>query len=929
MWRPFSERRSSSLACLPFCCVLSLLTIGAPLAGQGSIPAHTAAVTVPVGGTPQVIVLRLEVRVRDLTLGLIEALHLEEFIDPAISTVSQNVVLLDVAALARLLEYTPEQVRDFCSRLKRQAGNRQLKRVWPCHATADQAASVLAVPLEIDVANAAIVARGDAQLPVLRRALLRRSALTVVPSAWSGPSNREPAHHSMPVPAADADIRLVRQRAITQVDYQLHWQRHARHLLPFDRSNRHIGDEAAWSGVGNVQLRRGLFGGALAVDLAGGSGMAPESRWQWTFRDATLGRPMRSWQVGAVSSNGPVPREIWGLAFGLPMEEVHSRRDVLVSHRAQPAWDYVALVGDRVMAGELTADGRVQFRVPIVGEASSYQLVTLAPDGREQREWRLAHGLPAMGAGGRVRHRSSVGRCRTIAPAQYTLVASGGQPCQWHASTDWRWQLHDRAELQAGTEWADGRVTPFAGLRTTPHPSWVLAGSAQRSTNRRVVEDGDAPTVASSSEPVQGNVSLLWQPSPVRQVQAEWLRSSVQDVRRLHWMQALPGPARGLLLGAWWSESRMGASVVSLGRLNISSTRGGARLEIFAQHVGARSSSGRMEAQGQPPSRQTQFGTGTQFTPRWQRPGDRPWWVRASVARDAMPSIGAWQHDLRVNTTLAGADIEVAQTGSATGWRWSVLVAPRTLRTRMATSLSGPLRAPNARSGGSPARTAGSQVQGLSAAGGIALDGGRWRLAAERTADLAAVESRVFLDLNGNGVMDASDRPLGDVLVTSGSQRRTSDAVGRVLMSGLTGREPVELTVDLASLEQPCWVSAHATRRVQLATAHVRLVDLPIRYGVLIEGHVLRGDSSGATTAPDRLTLLSASGTHHVVDVMPDGWFSTPALMPELWTAMLHDGLDSARVVLDLRTESGESPPGAPSPLSASCRPRQLTLRFP
>jgi hypothetical protein len=886
----------------------------------------------PAGGTPRVIVLRLEVRVRELSLGLIEALHFEEFGDSAVATSAQDMVLLDVVALAKRLEYTPQQVRDFCARLKRQAGNGQFKRLWPCHATAAQAAAVMAVPLEIDVANAAIVARGDAQLPVLRRALLRRSALTATPAARSGPTSRDAARNTSPDPAAAASTRQVRQRAITQVDYQLHLQRHSSHLLPYDGGDPRISYEAEWSGIGSAHVRRGLLGGALAVDLGGGSGLGPEVRWQWTYRDATLGRPMRSWQLGAVSSNGPVPREVWGVAFGLPMEEVHSRRDVLVSHRAQPAWDYVALVGDRVMAGERTADGRVQFRVPIIGEASSYELVTMAPDGREQREWRLAHGLPTMGAGGRVRHRSAVGRCRTTASALYTLVAPGAQACQWHASTDWRWQVHDRAELQAGSEWIDGRVTPFAGLRATPHPSWVFGGSAQRTPTLPSVDDDGGPrpqAIRQSPIPVQGNVSLLWQPSPARQVQAEWLRSSVQEVRRVHWTQPLPGPARRLLLGAWWSESRVGASVVSLGRLSVSSTRGGSRLEVFAQQVDARAASGRAVAPRLAPSRQTQFGTSTLLTPRWQRSGHRPWWVRASVSRDAMPASGAWQHDLRVNTALAGADIEVAQTGGAAGWRWSVLVSPRTLRTRMATSFSGPLRSPAARPGDTPARTSGAQVLGLSAAGGIAVDGNRWRLVADRMADLAAVESRVFLDLNANGVMDASDRALAEVLVSSGSQRRTSDAAGRMLMSGLTGHEPVDLTIDPSSLEQPCWVPVHATRRVQLATAHVRVVDLPIRYGVLIEGRVLRGDSSAAVAAPQQLTLLSASGTRHVVDVMPDGWFSTPALMPELWTAMIDGESDRARMVLDLRAESRGSTGSGPSQPTASCTPRQMTLRFP
>ncbi len=80
---------------------------------------------------------------------------------------------------------------------------------------------------------------------------------------------------------------------------------------------------------------------------------------------------------------------------------------------------------------------------------------------------------------------------------------------------------------------------------------------------------------------------------------------------------------------------------------------------------------------------------------------------------------------------------------------------------------------------------------------------GKWRTSSESQATAGHVSARVYRDRNGSGTFDEGDEPLSGVAFRAGRRKLEgrSGADGRVLLSGLPVGEPVEITVDSASLE--------------------------------------------------------------------------------------------------------------------------------
>jgi hypothetical protein len=919
---PFSEgwpwRAIRGGAVLLAFCVSPVKALGAQSvlgaqAARGGLA--TFALSTTHSSAPEVIVLRLEVRVRDKSLGLIQAVHVDPMGDTSVAVPAQDLVLLDVAALARHLEYAPQDIRQVCANLTRQAAHPMLKRQWPCHATIDHAAALLKVPLEIDLPNAAVVARGDADLPVLRRERLRQSAMQQRREA-----SQAAALELRPSPVIPrSSMESASQRATTQLDYLLHVQREAN--APGTTNVTVSG--SSFSTMGSAQIRRGLFGGTMAADIAGGGGMSLDARWHWSHRSVRNGEAVRTLQLGIVPTVGPVSRELWGLAFGSPSEETHQARSRLVSHAAQPDWEYMALAGDRVLAGERSVDGQVQFRVPITGETGIYDIVAMAPDGREYRETRLAHGLTAMPAGERVRHRTTIGRC--ITPTQNSRRASMvvERGCRWHLSTAWQWRFDSRSEVHLGTEWVDGSWAPMVGYRSTPHPSWVVSANAQwmlaspRADSRHGEATAASVPAGGAADSWRASVKMLWQPSPTQQIHSDWSRTPGFEVRRLHVLQNLPGPAERLQFGGWWSDTRIGANALSIGRIGLSTNQRANRLETFVELQRSRFSA--LDAT----TSASQVGVSVMTTSASHWSGSRPWWLRATLARGVAGMQRAWQHDIRVNMALPSADVEVAQTRGGGGWRWMVLVAPKLVRTRLASSLSGPMNL--SRQAQERHAMSAQHVQGMTVSGGASFDGRAWHFAADRLADHATVEARVFLDRNGNGVLDASDTPLPDVVLSTGSHRQASDVKGIARISGVNGREPVDVAIDVSTLEQPCWVVATESRRLQFAAAHIRRVDFPVQRGTLVEGRLASGMQDSSRPLPENITLVSSRGRRVIVDLHSDGWFSTPALVPDEWTVVVGSGVTAVSIPLDLRTISHNGGSGSTTP----CAPHQVVVTIP
>jgi hypothetical protein len=88
----------------------------------------------------------------------------------------------------------------------------------------------------------------------------------------------------------------------------------------------------------------------------------------------------------------------------------------------------------------------------------------------------------------------------------------------------------------------------------------------------------------------------------------------------------------------------------------------------------------------------------------------------------------------------------------------------------------------------------------VSAGGGVAFGGGGLVATPFETMGRGGVAGRVFYDENGNGVMDAGERPAAGVPVAVGGERAVSDAAGQYRAWGLPPYAVLPLGVDTLSL---------------------------------------------------------------------------------------------------------------------------------
>ena len=117
---------------------------------------------------------------------------------------------------------------------------------------------------------------------------------------------------------------------------------------------------------------------------------------------------------------------------------------------------------------------------------------------------------------------------------------------------------------------------------------------------------------------------------------------------------------------------------------------------------------------------------------------------------------------------------------------------------------------------------------------------GQWRFDALPKADSGATSVRVFLDHNGNGVMDAGEEPIENVALTVNGSRapvRTND-VGVALLDRLPIRQNVNIAVDTQTLEDPSWGPQRKGVRLVPRPGRVAEFDFPVVLTSEIDGTI-------------------------------------------------------------------------------------------
>jgi hypothetical protein len=146
---------------------------------------------------------------------------------------------------------------------------------------------------------------------------------------------------------------------------------------------------------------------------------------------------------------------------------------------------------------------------------------------------------------------------------------------------------------------------------------------------------------------------------------------------------------------------------------------------------------------------------------------------------------------------------------------------------------------------------------------------------------------RVFLDANANGRFDRDEQPLPGVRIVVGPVYATSDSSGTYHAWDVLPFEPVEVTVDSASLASPLWVPAFAVSQVEPSPNRYRQLDVPVLPGGTMEGKVLTPDGALASGGLVLVLHHAASGERRVLTTFADGTFYAIGLRPGEWQLRL------------------------------------------
>lgn len=196
----------------------------------------------------------------------------------------------------------------------------------------------------------------------------------------------------------------------------------------------------------------------------------------------------------------------------------------------------------------------------------------------------------------------------------------------------------------------------------------------------------------------------------------------------------------------------------------------------------------------------------------------------------------------------------------------------------------------------------------------------KWRYSALPKADNGAASARVFLDNNGNGVMDPGDEPIENAAMTvnGGRTQMRTDADGRAWIDNLPVRQHVDIAVDTQTLEDPYWAPQRKGVRLVPRPGRVAELDFPVVLTSEIDGTVYLIEGGGRRGIGDVVlelldsrrslvsTTKSSSDGYYVVPAVPQGRYYLRVSPEQLRKLELSDpGLREITVLPDGRFING------------------------
>lgn len=158
----------------------------------------------------------------------------------------------------------------------------------------------------------------------------------------------------------------------------------------------------------------------------------------------------------------------------------------------------------------------------------------------------------------------------------------------------------------------------------------------------------------------------------------------------------------------------------------------------------------------------------------------------------------------------------------------------------------------------------------------------QWHFDALPKADGGAASVRVFLDDNGNGVMDPGEEPIENVAMTVNGSRAPvrTDAAGIVWLDRLPISQPVDIAVDTQTLEDPYWMPQRKGVRLVPRPGRVAELDFPVILTSEIDGTVYLVEKTSRRGMGDVVIELLDLDSKVVsaIKSSSDGYYIIPAV---------------------------------------------------
>ncbi|MCI4430656.1 MAG: carboxypeptidase regulatory-like domain-containing protein [Burkholderiales bacterium] len=157
-----------------------------------------------------------------------------------------------------------------------------------------------------------------------------------------------------------------------------------------------------------------------------------------------------------------------------------------------------------------------------------------------------------------------------------------------------------------------------------------------------------------------------------------------------------------------------------------------------------------------------------------------------------------------------------------------------------------------------------------------------WRFSAQPKADTGAASVRLFVDSNGNGVMDDGEEPIQNASLTVNGNRTPvkTGANGVAWLEHLPIRQRVDIAVDTQTLEDPYWLPQRKGVSLVPRPGRVAELDFPIILTSEIDGTVYLVDKTTRRGIGDVVIELLDVNRRLVSTVKTgsDGYYIVPAV---------------------------------------------------